>query len=138
MPREGSGDNMILLNSSMMRSVEMMGRRKLKALMASQVASSILKFNYTNNNTIIDNNAKIENLIDISNIPTESYQKYFLNNNNTINKRYIYKTSKLYEIMLNKTNYMRRNVKKFYLRKIKWPLGRKIKKYFKVKKEDAK
>ena len=100
--------------------------------------ASILKFNYTNNNTIIDNNAKIENLIDISNIPTESYQEYFLNNNNTINKRYIYKTSKLYEIMLNKTNYMRRNVKKFYLRKIKWPLGRKIKKYFKVKKEDAK
>lgn len=80
-----------------------------------------------NETTKIQETADINNFKDISNISISEYQKYFYQNNNLINKKYVYKTNKLNLILFNKTNYLRRNIKKFYLRNIKWPLGRKIK-----------
>ena len=84
--------------------------------------------------TKIDNDAEIENLKDISGFPITEYPKYFKENNNTINKRYIYKIGGFYEKFWNKTHRLRRNIHKSYLRNVKWPIGKFIKKVLKIKK----
>lgn len=92
--------------------------------------TKIIKFITKNEITKIDNNLQIDNLVSLSKITLLDYPKYFKQNNNTLNKRYVYKIGKFYECFWNKTHYFRRNIYKLYLRRIKWPLGKMIKKAF--------
>ena len=78
--------------------------------------------------TKINNQEKILNLVDISNIDTVDYNDYFKKNNNATNKKFIYKNGFIYEKLINKTHYLHRNSYKLYLRKVKWPLIKLIKK----------
>lgn len=90
--------------------------------------TKIIKISSYNEFTAIDEELYIPNLQDINNISINDYEKYFYDNNNLINKKYIYKSKWFNVKFTNKTHYIRRTIHKYYLRKIKWPLGRKIKK----------
>ena len=95
--------------------------------------TSIVTIISNGDETFIDNDYVVSNLVDISNIKICDYQKYFYKNNNIINKKYIYKIGFWNEHIFNKTHFLRRKTEKFYLRKIKWPLYRNIKKIFNLK-----
>lgn len=83
---------------------------------------------YENGQTVIKPHYKIKNLINIDKIKTVEYDEYFIKYNNTINKSYIYKNTFIFKKVLNKTHYLRRTIRKLYLRKIKWPIIEKAKK----------
>lgn len=89
----------------------------------------VIGFRYNGKETIIED--KVKNLIDITSINNENYLKYFYTNNNILNKKYIYKTGFFNEKILNKFKYYRRTSKKYYLRNVKWPIIKKIKKIIK-------
>lgn len=90
--------------------------------------TEIVKFVTEGEVTRIDRDVEIKNFVDTCRIPVHLYPKYFKKNNNHLNKRYIYGISDFHTGFWNKTHYIRRSLYKFYLRKIKWPLGKKIKK----------
>lgn len=90
----------------------------------------ILKFEFDGENSKINNSIEINNLKDITNIPTDKYTKYFYKNNKFKNKKYVYKTGSFNELFLNEFNYIRRSTYKKFLKKIKWPLIKIIKKVF--------
>lgn len=94
--------------------------------------TKIIKLMTKDEITKIDNDIEIENFTSISKVTIKDYPKYFKKHNNTINKRYVYGISKFHEKFWNKTHYMRRNIYKFYLRKIKWPFGKKVKSVFRL------
>lgn len=88
----------------------------------------VIKFQYNGKESKINNNVEIKNLEDITSISTEEYSDFFKQNNRFKNKKFVYKIGKINEVIFNKFNYPRRTVYKFYLRKIKWPLGKIVKK----------
>lgn len=98
--------------------------------------SKIIHLVSYNEITKINHQEKIYNLVDISNIDTNNYSEYFKKKNNTINKKYIYQIGFIYEKLINKTHYLRRILYKLYLRKIKWPLIKIIKKLLRKEKKN--
>mgnify|MGYP000481341744 CR=1 FL=1 len=66
--------------------------------------------------------------IDISNIETQNYTEYFYTYNKFKNKKYVYKIGFLNGKIFNNLKYYKRDLYKKYLRNIKWPLMKKIKK----------
>lgn len=94
--------------------------------------SEVIKIVSYNEKTVIDNDEPIPNLVDVGKIKTSDYTEYFYKNNNILNKKYVYKIGDFYEKIVNKTHYFRRQCYKFYLRKIKWPLAKTVKKVLQV------
>ena len=92
-----------------------------------------IKFQFDGNNTNIIENVK---LLDISYINNSSYKKYFYENNNFLNKKYVYNDGFINEKFINKLKYLYRNLYKKYLRNIKWPLIKKVKKILGGKNEN--
>ena len=88
----------------------------------------VIKFEFDGKYTKINNDINIRNFEDISNISVDQYTKYFYKNNKFKNKKYVYKNGKINELLLNKFNYVRRRIYKFYLKKFKWPMIRFVKK----------
>lgn len=85
----------------------------------------VIEFIFDGTSTNIFNNT-VE-LIDISNIKTSDYTKYFYDNNNILNKKYVYKMGFLNEKIFNYLKYYKRTFYKYYLRHIKWPLIKLVK-----------
>ncbi|MBQ1812894.1 MAG: CapA family protein [Bacilli bacterium] len=91
----------------------------------------IIEILYDGKKSIISDNTN--KLLNISNIKTIDYEKYFYENNRFLNKKYVYKNGFFNEKIINKLKYFSRNSRKKYLKYIKWPLIKIIKKIFKIK-----
>ena len=92
----------------------------------------VIKFLTESSQTKVDNDTDISNFINIDDVETIKYHDYFYSNNNIINKKYVYDVGFFHINVINKTHYIRRTMYKFFLRKIKWPLGKKIKKLLRL------
>ena len=89
----------------------------------------IIEFLYDGKNSkIVKNYNKLNN---ITKINTNDYLEYFYKNNVFSNKRFVYKYGILNEKFLNRYKFHKRNLYKFYLRNIKWPSIRFVKKVLK-------
>lgn len=89
--------------------------------------TNIIHIIYNGEKTIIDKHFNNKYFVDISNVETKKYTKYFYNNNIFKQKKYVYKTGTLNEKIFNNLKYLDRNMKKKYLRNIKWPIIKKLK-----------
>ena len=103
---------------------------------ANSFKTEIIKFVTKSSFTTVNNSININNLINIDNIEISDYKKYFYKNNNIINKKYVYNMDWFHVNVINKTHFFRRTLYKMFLRKIKWPIGRKVKKILKGLKGD--
>lgn len=87
-----------------------------------------IEFRFDGKYSVVKEEVSSANFIDLSNIETQNYTEYFYTYNKFKNKKYVYKIGFLNEKIFNNLKYYKRDLYKKYLRNIKWPLIKKIKK----------